>query len=75
MIDEINAEKKLEEKKTKPVVLFNASDSSDDSEVLEKENENIGVYMKSGMCYSNIKSFLPSVITLALIAIWFSDAK
>jgi hypothetical protein len=59
VIDELNAEKKIEEKKTKPVVLFNASDSNEDSEELEKGNENIGVYMKSGMCYSNIKSFLP----------------
>ena len=57
------------------MVLFDASDSNDESEELDKANENIGVYMKSGMCYSNIKSFLPTVITLSLIAVWFSEAK
>ena len=29
--------------------------------------------MKSGFCYSDVKCFIPMVISMALIAIWFSD--
>lgn len=39
------------------------------------DNESIGMYMKSGFCYSDVKSFLPQVISLALVSIWFSDLK
>lgn len=31
--------------------------------------------MKSGFCYSDVKYFLPMVIALALVTIWFSDKK
>lgn len=36
------------------------------------DNENIGMYMKSGFCYSDVKSFIPEVISMALVGIWFS---
>ena len=39
------------------------------------ESENIGMYMKSGFCYSDVKSFIPEVICLALVALWFSHCK
>ena len=39
------------------------------------ENENIGMYMKSGFCYSDVKSFIPEVIAMALVALWFSGHK
>ena len=41
----------------------------------EENDENIGFYMKSGFCYSDVKYFVPMVISLALVAIWFSDKK
>jgi hypothetical protein len=31
--------------------------------------------MKSGFCYSDVKSFIPEVISMALVAIWFSGHK
>jgi len=37
--------------------------------------KNIGFYQKSGHCYSDVKSFIPQVVCLALVAIWFSDKK
>lgn len=39
------------------------------------ESENIGMYMKSGVSYSDVKSFMPEVICLALVGLWFSHAK
>ena len=39
----------------------------------EENDELIGMYMKSGFCYSDVKCFIPMVISMALIAIWFSD--
>lgn len=39
------------------------------------DSENIGLYMKSGFCYSDVKSFVPEVISLALVALWFSGHK
>jgi hypothetical protein len=38
-------------------------------------SENIGMYMKSGFCYSDTKSFIPEVIAMALVALWFSAKK
>lgn len=35
-------------------------------------SENIGMYMKSGFCYSDVKSFIPEVISMGLVALWFS---
>ena len=40
-----------------------------------ENDENIGFYMKSGFCYSDVKSFVPQVLAMALISIWFSDKK
>lgn len=31
--------------------------------------------MKVGFCYSDVKAFVPMVIALALVTIWFSDKK
>jgi len=31
--------------------------------------------MKSGFCYSDVKSFIPEVISMALVALWFSFNK
>jgi glucosamine 6-phosphate synthetase-like amidotransferase/phosphosugar isomerase protein len=31
--------------------------------------------MKTGHCYSDVKSFVPQIIGMALVAIWFSDKK
>lgn len=39
------------------------------------ESENIGLYMKSGFCHSDVKAFIPEVISLGLVALWFSHAK
>jgi fructoselysine-6-P-deglycase FrlB-like protein len=39
------------------------------------KDRNIGLYMKSGYCYCDIKSFVPSVVCMALVALWFSDNK
>jgi len=47
------------------------SDSSEE-QFLEK---NIGMYQKSGHCYSDVKSFIPQVVCMALVALWFSDKK
>ena len=33
------------------------------------------MYMKSGFCYSDVKSFIPEVISLALVSLWFSYHK
>jgi len=31
--------------------------------------------MKAGYCYCDVKSFIPEVVCMALVALWFSDAK
>lgn len=33
------------------------------------------MFMKSGYCYSDVKSFVPEVISMALVALWFSFNK
>lgn len=33
------------------------------------------MYMKAGFCYSDVKYFVPMVIALALVSLWFSDKK
>jgi len=43
--------------------------------VLFENEENIGFYMKSGFCYSDLKCFVPEIIAMALVSIWFSDKK
>ena len=39
------------------------------------DSENIGMYMKSGFCYSDVKSFIPEIISMAIVALWFSANK
>lgn len=56
-------------------IKFDASDDSDSQLDLQLGNRNIGLYTKTGYCYSDIKSFLPQVVSLILVAIWFSDNK
>lgn len=43
--------------------------------VLYENDENIGFYMKSGFCYSDVKCFVPEILAMAIVAIWFSDKK
>lgn len=31
--------------------------------------------MKSGFCYSDMKCFVPEILAMALVAVWFSDKK
>lgn len=38
-------------------------------------DKNIGIYMKAGHCYSDVKSFIPQIVCLSLVALWFSDQK
>lgn len=45
------------------------------SEEKNGKDRNIGLYMKSGYCYCDIKSFVPMVVCMSLVALWFSDAK
>ena len=40
-----------------------------------ENDENIGFYMKSGFCYSDVKCFIPQILAMALVSIWFSDKK
>jgi hypothetical protein len=39
------------------------------------KDRNIGLYMKSGYCCCDIKNFVPSIVCMALVALWFSDNK
>lgn len=39
------------------------------------KGRNIGLYMKSGYCYCDIKSFVPMIVCMTLVALWFSDHK
>lgn len=76
VIDQIVSDKKKKKQEEGPVVLLDLDQSSDVSdESLDKGNQNIGLYMKSGFCYSTIKSFIPQVICLSLVGVWFSDNK
>ena len=59
VIDDIIAEA-AKAKCEKPVVLYNASDSEPESRGEEEiADKNIGLYQKSGHCYSDVKSFIP----------------
>jgi len=75
---EMNEDEKKDDNKDEPQILFDA-DNSDGNNSDDKEEEfvdkNIGLYQKSGHCYSDIKSFVPQVICLAMVALWFSDKK
>lgn len=74
LIDQIRDEDLLIKKQNSSSqnILFNASDEDSEEDIVDK---NIGLYQKSGHCYSDVKSFIPQVVCLALIAIWFSDKK
>lgn len=48
---------------------------TEDGNTLYDIEESIGMYTKFGFCYSDFKAFVPQVISLALAALWFSDAK
>mmetsp|Transcript_24078 Transcript_24078/g.18361 ORF Transcript_24078/g.18361 Transcript_24078/m.18361 type:complete len:84 (+) Transcript_24078:1404-1655(+) len=37
--------------------------------------KNVGLYMKAGYCNCDIKPFVPTVVCLALVGLWFSDHK
>ena len=50
-------------------------DSSEEEDTKVFHEKNIGMYMKSGHCYSDIKSFLPQIVCLCLVSLWFSDHK
>ena len=80
IIDELRKEMDEDEKKAeadKPQVLFDLDDSDDADSQGKDEfvDKNIGLYQKSGHCYSDIKCFIPQVICLAMVALWFSDKK
>jgi hypothetical protein len=47
-------------------------EDSSEEDYIEK---NIGLYMKTGHCYSDVKSFIPQVVCMSLVALWFSDKK
>jgi hypothetical protein len=49
--------------------------TEDGTATLYDIEESIGMYTKLGFCYSDFKAFVPQVISMALTAIWFSDAK
>jgi len=51
------------------------NESADANQESWFDSENIGMYMKSGFCYSDVKSFIPEVISMALVALWFSFNK
>lgn len=56
LVDELqrlDLQKKVSES---PVVLLDISDDSDDEPLVDK---NIGMYQKSGHCWSDVKSFIP----------------
>jgi len=75
---EMNEAEKKEDEEDKPQILFDADDSDDNDSVTKEEefvDKNIGLYQKSGHCYSDIKCFIPQVICLAMVALWFSDKK
>lgn len=48
-------------------------DSDGDSE--EFTDKNIGMYMKAGYCYTDFKTYIPEVVCLTMVAIWFSHCK
>ena len=58
-----------------PVVLIDSDGMSDFNQDDLSQNKNIGLYQKTGHCYSDIKSFMPQIICLTLVALWFSYNK
>ncbi len=72
VIDQIQKEEKEAQLKEKATVLY---DSSDEEEQTLFTDKNIGFYQKSGHCYSDVKSFIPQVVCMTLVSLWFSDKK
>lgn len=33
------------------------------------------MFIKCGFCYSDVKSFIPQILALALVSVWFSDKR
>ena len=50
-------------------ILEQLNDEEDD------EAKNIGMYMKAGYCYCDVKSFIPQIVCVTLLALWFSYHK
>lgn len=69
-----NEEEKIRQRRKSNNVLYDASDDEDSSE-FSLTNKNIGLYQKTGHCYSDIKSFIPQIVAVILAALWFSDNK
>ena len=46
-----------------------------DTEDQTTRDRNIGLYMKSGYCFCDTKSFIPQVVCMTLTALWFAAAK
>lgn len=70
-----NSKSPIVKDRANSVMLKRASSALSAQTIVEAEenDELIGMYMKSGFCYSDVKCFIPMVISMALIAIWFSD--
>lgn len=75
----IKQEEELRKKKKEddPVIMYNGSESDESSleDELQSANKNIGLYQKTGYCYSCTKSFIPQIVCCILVALWFSDNK
>jgi fructoselysine-6-P-deglycase FrlB-like protein len=76
----INALKMAKELELSCMNVVNVEDSPitkvcDHHEEESGKERNVGFYMKSGYCYCDIKSFIPQVVSMALVALWFSDHK
>lgn len=73
-IDEVLREQKENQDKDKQRVLFNA-DSDEDENDDKFQDKNIGMYTKCGYCYTDLKSYIPQVVCLTMVALWFSHCK
>jgi glucosamine 6-phosphate synthetase-like amidotransferase/phosphosugar isomerase protein len=58
-----------------PISMIRSGTASIPNAQFFENDENIGFYMKTGFCYSDVKSFIPQILAMALVAIWFSDKK
>ena len=50
------------------------SDEDDENEE-EFQDKNIGMYIKCGYCFTDLKSFIPQVVCLSMVALWYSHCK
>mmetsp|Transcript_10296 Transcript_10296/g.15729 ORF Transcript_10296/g.15729 Transcript_10296/m.15729 type:complete len:227 (+) Transcript_10296:1094-1774(+) len=73
VVDQIQKEEREAELKEKATVLYDSSDEEEQAGLFT--DKNIGFYQKSGNCYSDVKSFIPQVVCMALVSLWFSDKK